>query len=107
MGARVLIIGIWYYSLVRAALLAHATSSDDMTAIGTLPDVVPTGINVFIAQIEAAALGLIPVTTPLDAYVGFSSTANFSYDLTAPAVGQYDFFGTVAHEISEVMDRYL
>src|SRR5262249_40668774 len=57
---------------------------------------------------EAAALGLIPSTTPIDAWVGFGNSALFSYDLVnPPPPGRYDFFGTVAHEISEVMGREL
>src|SRR5262245_50347611 len=96
------------YSAVRGALIAHATSSDDMTAVGTLPNTVISGINVLVAQPEAAALGLIPSTTPIDAWVGFGNSALFSYDLVnPPPPGRYDFFGTVAHEISEVMGREL
>jgi hypothetical protein len=101
------------YSAVRGAFVAHATSSDDMTAVGTLPNTILSGINVLVAPPEAAALGLIPSTTPIDAYVGFGNSANFSYDLVnnllngAPPPGQIDFFGTVAHEISEVMGRTL
>src|SRR5262249_13673796 len=101
------------YSLVRAALLAHATSSDDMTAVGTLPNAILSGINVLVPRPEAAALGLISTATPIDAWVGFSNSAPFSYDLVnnlvngAPPPGQYDFFGVVAHEISEVMGRVL
>jgi hypothetical protein len=101
------------YSLVRAALLADATSSDDMTAVGTLPNAILSGINVLVPRPEAAALGLISSTTPIDAWVGFSNSAPFSYDLVnnlvngAPPPGQYDFFGVVAHEISEVMGRVL
>src|SRR5262249_50030078 len=87
------------YFLVRAALLAHATSSDDMTAVGTLPNAILSGINVLVPRPEATALGLISSTTPIDAWVGFSNSAPFSYDLVnnlvngAPPPGQYDFFG--------------
>src|SRR5262245_35406830 len=96
------------YTSVRNALLAHATSSDDITAVGTLPNTVISGINVLVARPEAAALGLIPSTTPIDAWVGFGNSALFSYDLVnPPPSGRYDFFGTVAHEISEVMGREL
>src|SRR5262245_29646914 len=36
------------YSLLRAALLAHATSSDDITAVATLPNSILSGINVLV-----------------------------------------------------------
>jgi hypothetical protein len=55
---------------------------------------------------QAKALGLSSGSS-LDGYVGFSSAANtFAYNNSngVPA-GQYDFMGTVAHEISEVLGR--
>ena len=55
---------------------------------------------------EAKALGLLNITTNIDGYVGFSSTASFDYNNTNGVTG-YDFFGVVAHEISEVMGRSL
>jgi hypothetical protein len=45
----------------------------------------------------------------VDGYVGFSSSANiFDYDNSnGVTAGQYDFYGVVAHEISEVMGRQM
>lgn len=97
------------YSELRSALIADAKSSDDVGAAATLPLIDPTaGGTIIVTQTEAAALGLISSGVTINGYVGFSSTASFCYDDTGgvPA-GQYDFYGVVAHEISEVMGREL
>ena len=97
------------YTQLKTALLAQATSTDDQIAIGTLPATDPTGGGqILIAQAEAAALGLLAPNTTIDTYVGFSNTASFAYNNSGGVpVGQYDFFGVVAHEISEAMGRAL
>ncbi len=97
------------YPQLRSALISSATSGDDKTAVATLPAADPTnGGHFFVAQAEAAALGLLSSGTTINGYVGFSNTASFAYNNSngVPA-GQYDFFGTAAHEISEVMGREL
>ena len=56
---------------------------------------------------EAKALGLAGASSTLDGYVGFSNAAGiFDYDRSnGITAGTYDFFGVVAHEVSEVMGR--
>src|SRR5271165_2931836 len=74
--------------------------------VGTLPATDPThGGSFLIATAEAKALG-ISGASGINGYVGFSSTAAFTYDPSNRAVpGEYDFIGVVEHEITEVMGR--
>jgi len=70
----------------------------------------PLNGNFYVSDAEAKALG-IPITNPptVDGYIGFSSQSGiFDYN-TSDGVSnkQYDFEGTVAHEISEVLGREL
>ena len=64
--------------------------------------------NFSLSDAEAKALGLLAGNTAgLDGFVGFSSTAAFTFDPNHRAVvGKYDFFGVAEHEISEVMGRF-
>jgi hypothetical protein len=70
---------------------------------------VPAG-NLYVSYAEAKALD-ITITNPqtVDGYVGFSSKSGiFDYNNADGVSGnQYDFYGTVAHEFSEVMGRIL
>ena len=95
------------YSQIRTALAADASSSDDASAVGSLPVSDPTDGGVYwMTTAEAKALGLRPASSHLDGYVGFSSSYPFDYDNSnGVSAGQYDFFGVVAHEITEVMGR--
>ena len=97
------------YSQVKAALTTDAKSTSDATAIATLPATSPTGSNTFwVATAEAKALGLISSNSSVDGYVGISSSLPFDYDdSNGVSQGQYDLFGTLAHEITEVMGRFL
>jgi hypothetical protein len=100
------------YSQVKAALIADATTADDATAIATLPatDPDPSTHTWYLSQAQQKALGLLSNATVVDAYVGFATPANavFDYDRSnGIAAGEYDFIGSVAHELSEVMDRNL
>jgi hypothetical protein len=74
----------------------------------SLGNSVPSG-NLYVSYAEAKALN-IPITDPqtVDGYVGFSSRSSFDYN-NADGVSsrQYDFYGVVAHEFSEVMGRIL
>jgi hypothetical protein len=97
------------FSQVRAALVSDAKSADDFTAISNLPVVDPTGGASFpMSTAEAKALGLLSGNaTGLDGYVGFSSTASYTFDPNNRAVsGKYDFVGLASHEITEIMGRY-
>jgi hypothetical protein len=96
------------YGQLTAALRADASSATDSTAIQTLPATDPTGAgHYWLTTANAKALGLYG-GAGIDGYVGFSSSLTFDYDASnGVAAGTYDFFGVVAHEISEVMGREL
>lgn len=96
------------YATVRDVLIAHGTSNTQLAAFATLPASDPTGGGTFdIGRAEAKALSLIGADDPvIDGWVGFSASANWSYDPTAtPAGTQYYLVGSIEHEISEVMGR--
>jgi hypothetical protein len=98
------------YSQIRNALLADAKSVDDNTGLGNVPTADPIGgtHQYWVAQVQAKALGLLSDATVIDQYVGFSNTFTFDYDRSnGITAGQYDFYGTVAHEIAEVMGKNL
>jgi hypothetical protein len=81
--------------------------------INNFPSAAPSG-KFYVSDAEAQALG-IQLTNPptVDGYIGFSSKSNtFDYNTnsintTTGSVqpNEYDFEGTVAHEISEVLGR--
>ncbi len=94
---------------VKSALNNDAKSAADQTSVANLPTNDPTsGAPYLLAFAEAKALGLLAANAPaLDGYVGFSTTAPFTFDPNNRAIpGQYDFIGVAQHEISEVMGRY-
>ena len=98
------------YSQIRNALSADARSVDDSTGLGNVPTVDPIGgtHQYWVAQVQAKALGLLSDATVIDQYVGFSNTFMFDYDRSnGITAGQYDFYGTVAHEVAEVMGKNL
>jgi hypothetical protein len=97
------------YTQIRAALALRATTTDDLTALASLPAVSPANGTFWLSQAEAKALGLLAGSSGLDGYIGFAASSKFTYNPGhgAPAAGRYDFFGAVAHEISEVMGRFL
>ena len=97
------------YAQLRNALVSSASSSDDKTAVASLPTSDPTnGGHFFVTQTEAAALGLLSSAITINGYIGFSNTASFAYNTSnGVAAGQYDFFGAAAHEITEIMGRML
>jgi hypothetical protein len=100
------------YTAIRNALTGDATTADDATAVATLPASDPDPVTHFwyLSEAQQKALGLLPDSTVIDAYVGFSKPANatFDYDRSNGITsGQYDFIGTVAHELTEVMGRNL
>ena len=98
------------YSQLKSALTADAKTADDSTAVATLSGSDPTnGGQFWVSTAESKALGLAGASSSVDGYVGFSSAANiFDYiNSNGVTAGQYDFFGVVAHEISEVMGRQL
>ncbi len=96
------------YSQLTAALQRDASTATDFSAVQSLPATNPAGAgNFWVTTANGKALGLF-AGTGLDGYVGFSSTAHFTYDASqGVAAGTYDFFGVVAHEFSEVMGRQM
>jgi len=101
--------GFYSYGQVRNALISDATSVSDFKAVGTLPVADPTGGRNFVmSNAEAKALGLLAGNaTGIDGYVGFNSSANYTFAPNNRAVaGEYDFIGLALHEITEVMGRY-
>ena len=85
--------------------IKNALSSIDPSAASSLPSAAPG--TMWISTAEAKALGLSGASSNVDGYAGFSSSANiFDYDKSnGISAGQYDFFGTVAHEFTEIMGR--
>ena len=101
--------GFYSYAQVKSALVNDAQSAADATAVASLPVTDPTGgANFVMATAEAKTLGLLAGNAAgLDGFVGFSSTASYTFDSNNRAVaGEYDFIGLASHEISEVMGRY-
>jgi hypothetical protein len=98
------------YTSLLNALKADASGLSDSSAVASLGRD-PTGGrgHYWVSTAQAKALGF-SLANSTDGSIGFSSTANFFYDPTHTAAvptGSYDFFGTVAHEFSEVMGRML
>jgi hypothetical protein len=96
------------YGQIRNALIADGTSAVDTSVVNHLPMSDPTGGHYWVATAEAKALGLAGASAAIDGYAGFSNTAAFDYDNSnGVGAGQYDFFGVVAHEFSEIMGRQI
>jgi hypothetical protein len=98
------------YADYKTALQSHATTDDDSTAVASLPSTspFPSGSDFWVMDPLAAALGLLSSDVAIDMYVGFSSTLPFDYNRAdGISSGQYDFIGSVAHELTEVMGRVL
>jgi hypothetical protein len=97
------------YAKVRSALISHATTADAKSAVSSLPASDPTGGGHFwLAPADAVALGLLPASTKVNCYVGFSKTVKYDYDPSnGVTAGRYDFYGIALHEITETMGRVL
>jgi VCBS repeat-containing protein len=98
------------YAQLQAALANNASAIGDSAAAANLPTNSPVDGDFWVTTAEAKALGLTPNNDAVDGYAGFSNIANlFDYDATnasgSVAANQYDFFGVVAHEFSEIMGR--
>jgi hypothetical protein len=110
LGESITFLNSFSFSQLRSALAADATTAADQTAVASLPSSNPAGTaNFWVATAEAKALGLAGASSSLDGFVGFSSAPNiFDFNNTdGVTAGQFDFFGVVAHEISEVMGRFV
>lgn len=84
--------------------VVSALQSEGAPGSSTLPGSSPLSGNLTMNPAEAQALGLRSAAST--SFVGFSSTANFSYALNStPPWGQYYFVGIVEHEFTEDMGR--
>src|SRR5262249_14853288 len=98
------------YSQIVNALAADARDSADSSAVSSLPASDPTGGGPYwVATAAARAVGVAGPSRQLVGCVGVSSSSGiFDYNSSdGVGAGQYDFFGVVAHEISEVLGRTL
>ena len=107
------------YAQVRNALAAHANTTLAQASLAALPTLSPmygasnTIANplgsVFLDRAEAKSLGLltdVSGTAPLDAKIGFMSSAAFTFDPTnGVAANSYDFNAVALHELTEAMGR--
>lgn len=95
------------YRQVRNALINHATSTDDKSAISTLPSTNPTGGSFSMTSSEAKALGFLAANNSAsDGTFTFGLGFNYTFDPNHRAIsGDYDFIGVAEHEISELMGR--
>ncbi len=108
LGASLTYLSSFSYSTIKSYLTADAKTAVDTSAVASLASD-PTGGHYWVSTAEGKALGLIGASTSTDGYVGFSSSAGiFDYNNSdGVGAGQYDFYGVVAHEFSEVMGRIL
>ena len=98
------------YSQLEAALVNNANAIGDTAAAASLSASSPVGGEYWIPTAEAQALGLASAGG-LDGYAGFTNVPYLDYNVsnssgTVPG-SQYDFFGVVAHEFSEIMGRQM
>ena len=110
LGESITQLGSYTYTQVRNALIADVKTSDDSSSVASLPAGSPlAGATYWVPTAQAKALGLRGASTASDGAIGFASTANiFDYDRTdGISPGKYDFYGVVAHELTEVMGRQL
>ena len=110
LGESLTYLSSYGYSQLLGALTADATTATDQTAVASLPASNPAGgANYLVPTAEAKALGLMGATASLDGSIGFSSIPGiFDYNnADGVGAGQYDFYGVVAHELSEVMGRII
>jgi hypothetical protein len=83
--------GPYSYSQVRSALTTTATSTDDTSAIASLPSTDPTGGGKFLlTTAQAKSLGLLGNSTSLDGYIGLSSGVSWAMDPYNRSAGGYD-----------------
>jgi hypothetical protein len=97
------------YAAVRSALIADATSPDQVQADSTLPSNSPTGsTNLAVPSALEKILGFLPANgNTNDGTFEFSTTASsYSFDQNNRAVsGDIDFLGVAEHEIGHLLGR--
>ncbi len=107
LGESLTYLSNYTYAQLKTNLTTDAKSADDSSSVASLPANNPNGGNYWVSTAEAKALGLAGASSALDGYIGFSKAPGiFDYDNSNGVTpGTYDFFGVVAHEVSEVMGR--
>jgi hypothetical protein len=109
LGASSYSLFTYTYGQVTGALSSDSKTSDDATTVASLAASDPiSGTHSWtMVRAEAKALGLITGNaTGSDGSMTFSNTAAFDFDNSNGVTsGQYDFYGVVAHELSELMGR--
>ena len=102
--------GPYTFAQITSALAQDPHSGSDAIALAHLPTVDPiSGTHAYyMTSAQAKALGLQGPSDALDGTVQFANNPPFDYDRSDGITpGSYDFYGTVAHEFSEVMGREL
>ena len=98
------------YTQITTALAKDAGFVGDQSAVASLPAMDPiSGTHAYyMTTAQAKALSLAGPSGASDGTVTLASDQAFDYDRSdGIAAGQYDFYGSVAHEFSEVMGREL
>jgi hypothetical protein len=96
------------YSQLKTALLANSSSAADASAYANLPSTdISQGAGFIISLAQEKALGFVAANgTEVDGYVGFSSSAPWTFDPNNQAVaGEYDFIGDALHELTHALGR--
>jgi hypothetical protein len=102
--------GPYTFAQITTALAQETHSGSDVIALAHLPTVDPiSGTHAYyMTSAQAKALGQQGPSDALDGTVQFANNPPFDYDRSDGITpGSYDFYGTVAHELSEVMGREL
>ena len=102
--------GPYTFAQITTALAHGPQSGSDAIAVANLPAADPiTGTHAYyMTSAQAKALGLMGPSDALDGTVQFANNPPFDYDRSdGISPGSYDFYGSVAHEFSEVMGREL
>ena len=99
------------YAQLEAALANNANAIGDAAAAASLSSTSPVNGQYWIPTAEAKALGISGSDSSVDGYAGFTNVPYLDYNVgnasgTVPG-SQYDFFGVVAHEFSEIMGRQM
>jgi hypothetical protein len=98
------------YAQIASALARDSSSASDGIAVASLPaeDPISSPHAYFMATAQAKALGLAGASGASDGTATLASDQQFDYDRSDGITpGQYDFYGSVAHELTEVMGREL
>jgi hypothetical protein len=102
--------GPYTYAQITSALAKDSQTGSDAIALAALPaaDPIPDPHAYYMTPAQAKALALLGPSDALDGTVQFADNPPFDYDRSDGITpGFYDFYGSVAHEFSEVMGREL